>query len=156
MMGSSPLARGLPTILVVGSRKCRIIPARAGFTFQGGWRGCDESDHPRSRGVYHKLPETHAKASGSSPLARGLRSQTRRRRHIHGIIPARAGFTAGPPRPLRGSPDHPRSRGVYVIGTLLVAYIGGSSPLARGLRCRYDLGWLARGIIPARAGFTPR
>ena len=50
--GSSPLARGLPS--VNGAEDCAwgIIPARAGFT-----RALDKTvlvlpDHPRSRGVY--------------------------------------------------------------------------------------------------------
>ena len=52
--------------------------------------------------------------------------------------------------------DHPRSRGVYPRGAGLHYCLPGSSPLARGLPpgvlpvCR------ARGIIPARAGFTER
>ena len=49
---------------------------------------------------------------------------------------------------------HPRSRGVYLPETFLFVTFSGSSPLARGLP-----GWKrpavpARGIIPARAGFT--
>ena len=50
--GSSPLARGLPSLVGSLADAGRIIPARAGFT------GCDApgsrvpQDHPRSRGVY--------------------------------------------------------------------------------------------------------
>ena len=51
-LGSSPLARGLPT----GDRRLQrlagIIPARAGFTAAGPIRSMDRKDHPRSRGVY--------------------------------------------------------------------------------------------------------
>ena len=71
--------------------------------------------------------------------------------------------------------DHPRSRGVYSVGTRLLFVLRGSSPLARGLprtrhqspRGRPGSSPLARGlrrcrcaartrtrIIPARAGFT--
>ena len=70
------------------------------------------------------------------------------------IIPARAGFTVG--STLNHSPtrDHPRSRGVYFSSLALEAPVPGSSPLARGLlRCLPRL-LPARGIIPARAGFT--
>ena len=91
-----------------------------------------------------------------------------------GIIPARAGFTATTSTSPPPQKDHPRSRGVYGGGTL--GHPGasdhprsrggyddgsdgegaevGSSPLARGLRCRR---WRPRRrgrIIPARAGFT--
>ena len=53
-----------------------------------------------------------------------------------------------------GAGDHPRSRGVYVLGAGVAARPAGSSPLARGLQ---ELGAQGRrfgGIIPARAGFT--
>ena len=53
-----------------------------------------------------------------------------------------------------GESDHPRSRGVYRLGTPKRPVLGGSSPLARGLRFpsagSAQSGW----IIPARAGFT--
>ena len=72
-MGSSPLARGLLSFLVVGTPPVRIIPARAGFTpvarrVMKRWK-----DHPRSRGVYFWLRYGYAMNVGSSPLARGLR-----------------------------------------------------------------------------------
>ena len=70
------------------------------------------------------------------------------------IIPARAGFTVGVHVEVSVFADHPRSRGVYVVGGAAEDPPSGSSPLARGLRpcdqgCRP-----VRGIIPARAGFT--
>ena len=51
-VGSSPLARGLPSFVNVGMRGLRIIPARAGFTTTSGRSSPRPSDHPRSRGVY--------------------------------------------------------------------------------------------------------
>ena len=92
---------------------------------------------------------------GSSPLARGLRSQPWRNYTDWRIIPARAGFTcraASRPSP---APDHPRSRGVYgsVGATSLKA--PGSSPLARGLPRSGEFQPRPGRIIPARAGFTP-
>ena len=92
-----------------------------------------------------------------------------------GIIPARAGFTRRRVTLTGDFRDHPRSRGVYVTHTMFRLPETGSSPLARGLRPGYaggDPGLLgssplarglpggllpsgrARGIIPARAGFT--
>ena len=50
--GSSPLARGLPTVTASAEAQSRIIPARAGFTLPWKTLGCNRSDHPRSRGVY--------------------------------------------------------------------------------------------------------
>ena len=91
---------------------------------------------------------------GSSPLARGLRRQTRLGPDPRRIIPARAGFTA-----FKGfldwiAPDHPRSRGVYMIASSTPIRIRGSSPLARGLRQAAGFDQHDLGIIPARAGFT--
>ena len=152
--GSSPLARGLPVTGGDDSIESRIIPARAGFTHSHVCSTRLHWDHPRSRGVYAKAEKAENRFVGSSPLARGLRLSERRGLIPGRIIPARAGFTrARPPRSWM-SWDHPRSRGVYDDREMQIEAIGGSSPLARGLR-----GWLARcdrrlWIIPARAGFT--
>ena len=112
-MGSSPLARGLQDD-VVGPRRWRgIIPARAGFTRYRDRGVHDAQDHPRSRGVYEQQLVALVAPVGSSPLARGLQVVVNLSQKVGGIIPARAGFT-GPGSPLGpGSPDHPRSRGVY-------------------------------------------
>ena len=71
---------------------------------------------------------------GSSPLARGLL----------------------PPRPsdIPRFRDHPRSRGVYPPLLPRCTFPLGSSPLARGLPLVPMTRTSARGIIPARAGFT--
>ena len=133
--GSSPLARGLPPVLLHRPGAGGIIPARAGFTRPRTNRARAGSDHPRSRGVYDASLRMVSQASR--------------------IIPARAGFT--PPRLTWRSTtgDHPRSRGVYSVTFGGVWLTGGSSPLARGLpRIVVDDGGSVR-IIPARAGFTP-
>ena len=93
-------------------------------------------------------------ASGSSPLARGLRDVDAEGAVRVGIIPARAGFTGfcsawAPP----GS-DHPRSRGVYAPIRSMRGMGAGSSPLARGLLRAKARRPVMVGIIPARAGFT--
>ena len=113
--GSSPLARGLPRVnmgVVLGEG---IIPARAGFTrvwVRGRMR---VTDHPRSRGVYTSKGRPARSASGSSPLARGLRAFDDGAGAGGGIIPARAGFTPVTSSPWMTMRDHPRSRGVYVV-----------------------------------------
>ena len=50
--GSSPLARGLPQLLMEQFDLDRIIPARAGFTSSFWTFRSVLPDHPRSRGVY--------------------------------------------------------------------------------------------------------
>ena len=70
------------------------------------------------------------------------------------IIPARAGFTRRARWRCSRRRDHPRSRGVYLLGHGPARPSSGSSPLARGLRPPLEI---LRGyfrIIPARAGFT--
>ena len=111
-------------------------------------------DHPRSRGVYPSRERTRRSSSGSSPLARGLPHRGRRRHRLRRIIPARAGFTPASGAGRRGSPDHPRSRGVYPACRQMDTCTPGSSPLARGLPAGGRRWWCAWRIIPARAGFT--
>ena len=50
--GSSPLARGVPAIGVIGSSALRIIPACAGSTLLGHRLTVSIWDHPRLRGEY--------------------------------------------------------------------------------------------------------
>ena len=152
--GSSPLARGLPPIPQTGQRIPGIIPARAGFTCAQYTAPMRSGDHPRSRGVYSTVRAARNAASGSSPLARGLRGAGDRAGSGGRIIPARAGFTLPRRQGRRRRADHPRSRGVYALFLASALVDEGSSPLARGLR-RGDTGPRGRGrIIPARAGFT--
>ena len=152
----------------------RIIPARAGFTRQRPRHQPHEADHPRSRGVYRRARSAsswssgssplargllrqvgqRAQAAGSSPLARGLRDPDVRFGRERGIIPARAGFTAGQFGVAVRAGDHPRSRGVYTNPKGARYCREGSSPLARGLRLEPVLRVVMGGIIPARAGFT--
>ena len=134
--GSSPLARGLRIKGRLQIASIGIIPARAGFTAAPVSARRAARDHPRSRGVYGSRPPARRAASGSSPLARGLRLASTRTGPTRRIIPARAGFTTAPRASRLSSGDHPRSRGVY-------------RNMPPGIDVRYR-------IIPARAGFTPR
>ena len=112
----------------------RIIPAHAGFT---RW-----------------LSGTSRGFSGSSPHTRGLRPPS----HTHTaglrIIPAHAGFTALAQDHQILRADHPRTRGVYVMGYMSHPLSVGSSPHTRGLLRDGLLPEDRRGIIPAHAGFT--
>ena len=133
--GSSPLARGLPSGRPSGSTTGR--------------------DHPRSRGVYESYGWVTSHKEGSSPLARGLRTRSKKSTKWPRIIPARAGFTGRRAVPALAVPDHPRSRGVYASSSSQAASSAGSSPLARGLHEKRSPRHPCPGIIPARAGFTP-
>ena len=154
MRGSSPLARGLQTTQSPPLSRAGIIPARAGFTTGRPGRGPPRRDHPRSRGVYNRTARSWASSTGSSPLARGLRSSQLSLLFSFRIIPARAGFTPGRPDAGAGQRDHPRSRGVYASQYRVAYARAGSSPLARGLPGVEGAGRAGERIIPARAGFT--
>ena len=93
---------------------------------------------------------------GSSPLARGLHSNSLAGINAKGIIPARAGFTPRIAFTVENLKDHPRSRGVYRPPSRMRECSVGSSPLARGLRSWCPPGVRLGRIIPARAGFTAR
>ena len=152
--GSSPHARGLPSVAAGGAQFLGIIPARAGFTRGSVFGASEVGDHPRTRGVYsrRRIPNDHPQ--GSSPHARGLPSVRRGEMSGRGIIPARAGFTPGPEHPPQLDGDHPRTRGVYPAFAVVCDGVGGSSPHARGLPGVSGVLHGPVGIIPARAGFT--
>ena len=153
-VGSSPLARGLPARPGVPEKPGGIIPARAGFTRRRSYRESIAWDHPCSRGVYRVCYSPMHSQTGSSPLARGLRTGRPRARTCTRIIPARAGFTHYNLFFTIIYRDHPRSRGVYAQNTIRSIGYGGSSPLARGLRGPARSQAPRARIIPARAGFT--
>ena len=72
-----------------------IIPARAGFTSEIVIHVAEKTDHPRACGVYTSSRRRMAVGHGSSPRVRGLRGRGFAVSEQIGIIPARAGFTAG-------------------------------------------------------------
>ena len=153
--GDHPRSRGVYLRpLIHRQEQVRIIPARAGFTDAERGLSVRRWDHPRSRGVYMAGERVDIDARGSSPLARGLPRLAVLLQRPAGIIPARAGFTAGITGKTWVNGDHPRSRGVYVCVASGLTRPSGSSPLARGLRRSSIVIEHGPGIIPARAGFT--
>ena len=133
LIGSSPLARGLPLVAAPIACSMGIIPARAGFTTHTTPHVPCFGDHPRSRGVYFRPLYQPTSYAGSSPLARGLPPTPISIPPRERIIPARAGFTLGVRLTGVKRRDHPRSRGVYGLPGRQVMHGEGSSPLARGL-----------------------
>ena len=154
VVGSSPLARGLPRSAPTPPPRRRIIPARAGFTCAAPPTAAGAGDHPRSRGVYPVAGISVPSSRGSSPLARGLLDTGLHVIEGGRIIPARAGFTCDPLDGVAVAEDHPRSRGVYMSRYSPASSSKGSSPLARGLLAYRPADNPQSGIIPARAGFT--
>ena len=69
--GSSPLARGTPTLALEWVRPSGLIPARAGNTPRHSLPEARTGAHPRSRGEHALKGSSHQGYWGSSPLARG-------------------------------------------------------------------------------------
>ena len=117
------------------------------------WAG--QADHPRSRGEYGPTADKTSRPSGSSPLSRGIQVQAASCRINDGIIPALAGNTPTPARPLGLRRDHPRSRGEYSSPPGPAESHSGSSPLSRGILVAAAIAVAIARIIPALAGNTP-
>ena len=137
-----------------GDCDCRIIPAHAGSTLDGGDAEHARTDHPRSRGEHNWKRFLATLGAGSSPLTRGAPGVVTRRPAPGRIIPAHAGSTVLVHLIRQLGRDHPRSRGEHSIDTADARAHAGSSPLTRGAhRCRGSCIRPTR-IIPAHAGST--
>ena len=110
--GSSPHARGARRELYTAPFIWGIIPACAGSTTIKECKDAEHEDHPRMRGE-HRLGRDPAEVEP-------------------GIIPACAGSTRHLAFSLPVPGDHPRMRGEHSAGLALGAWVGGSSPHARG------------------------
>ena len=100
--GSSPLARGTHLDADAHGGWRRFIPARAGNTPTSSPSRQTATVHPRSRGEHSRTSVSGLHSSGSSPLARGTRSQFDSGQTSLRFIPARAGNThAAAARPCR-------------------------------------------------------
>ena len=133
----------------------RFVPACAGNTIQKGVDAFRKSVHPRSRGKYSSSIQVPRLSSGSSPLAREIQHHDHHRNRHPRFIPARAGNTArAATRPV-ARPVHPRSRGKYICSMKSGMSPAGSSPLAREILERLEVGDEQIRFIPARAGNTP-
>ena len=131
-----------------------LIPARAGNTDFTSDTGSRAGAHPRSRGEHGGRRHKHSNHQGSSPLARGTPVLRDDLDAVQGLIPARAGNTRASSSSRYRRRAHPRSRGEHLFGGVVKVGVVGSSPLARGTRCRTTRGVPLVGLIPARAGNT--
>ena len=95
-------------------------------------------------------------ARGSSPRVRGKRPACPGGRALRGLIPARAGKTPRDHQRRRNHRAHPRACGENGPWFRLGARGRGSSPRVRGKLWAADRPPGSWGLIPARAGKTPR
>ena len=153
-MGSSPLTRGKPTSGSSAGERERLIPAHAGKTVDRAHARGAVRAHPRSRGENAPSGRRLDRPSGSSPLTRGKRGPSVRRRGPPGLIPAHAGKTWHTTTRAVPAQAHPRSRGENLLIAWSKSAKDGSSPLTRGKLTDYWQDITAPGLIPAHAGKT--
>ena len=132
--GSSPRVRGKPHRRRPRRQAGRLIPARAGKTSARSGTRATRRAHPRACGENKLHAEVANILLGSSPRVRGKPHQLDQMARDPGLIPARAGKTAG-----GGSPGSSRP---------------GSSPRVRGKPHRPGRRPRRNRLIPARAGKT--
>ena len=152
--GSSPHVRGAHRRGYATGCPAGIIPACAGSTYFGRWRGTALRDHPRMCGEHLIVVHRFVSLMGSSPHVRGARAASDSSRCPSGIIPACAGSTHCPPTHLVSARDHPRMCGEHWPNTTPYLLDKGSSPHVRGAPSTTIIGSLRPGIIPACAGST--
>ena len=97
-LGSSPPARGTRTRHGDAGCKVRFIPACAGNTRRRRRDRARGAVHPRLRGEHDAVLAGFGENLGSSPPARGTRSDFRAVVEFRRFIPACAGNTTKPPK----------------------------------------------------------
>ena len=150
--GLSPLTRGNPAAAAADAGQDGPIPAHAGQPFGRGLPAWRQGAYPRSRGATLNIFVGGAEGWGLSPLTRGNRAASRRRRAGRGPIPAHAGQPAGHPGRASHAGAYPRSRGATGPAPAAVKFQVGLSPLTRGNRFLGHERLDRAGPIPAHAG----
>ena len=110
----------------------RFIPTRAGKIHFLHTLLTYTTVHPHSRGENAGGSQGRDKPGGSSPLARGKWLTLGKPRSTQGFIPTRAGKIIPTPQMTIISWVHPHSRGENCRICPYIAWLSGSSPLARG------------------------
>ena len=154
--GSSPRGRGGHSSAGRQVQGSGLIPARAGRSAAARSAGTTRRAHPRAGGAVQVLGGDLDIGAGSSPRGRGGPGGIHRAHRAHGLIPARAGRSRRHTSRTSRSWAHPRAGGAVSSGLTVGCAVPGSSPRGRGgLRSARLRGALA-GLIPARAGRSPR
>ena len=152
--GSSPRVRGKPLAPAGHMAFARIIPARAGQTFQRSKTWQPTPDHPRACGANPFSGLAVALIAGSSPRVRGKPRFGRAESVVLRIIPARAGQTRCLYFCFFCCSDHPRACGANLELATSADVNAGSSPRVRGKLKQKQKTIICARIIPARAGQT--
>ena len=154
--GSSPPVRGAHDRFPIHRHARGLIPARAGSTRVSSPRRPRVRAHPRPCGEHRNALGLNTERAGSSPPVRGALPHNKKLWDQLGLIPARAGSTYTKLTLCANRRAHPRPCGEHSSAILLFSSCLGSSPPVRGAQGEFMLTILAAGLIPARAGSTPR
>ena len=154
--GSSPRVRGKQRWRFRQCQHSRLIPARAGKTRTASAERLDRGAHPRACGENRTACAPSRTTCGSSPRVRGKRDARMRACHRCGLIPARAGKTSTWCSSIARPRAHPRACGENGKLTAQLHEGSGSSPRVRGKLDATGGVTSFFGLIPARAGKTPR
>ena len=152
--GSSPRGRGKPRPRGWGKSPFRLIPARAGKTRGAVNDALAPATHPRAGGENLTPAGRLVIDGGSSPRGRGKPRPPDPKDLVRGLIPARAGKTSAPLRPLQSARAHPRAGGENHWAAVYAPVATGSSPRGRGKLTVEVLVTKPVRLIPARAGKT--
>ena len=134
--GSSPRARGTPAEHPAVKALVRFIPASAGNTYADRAGKRAGAVHPRERGEHVVDANSYDSLGGSSPRARGTLTKPDFVTDDNRFIPASAGNTRRSRRGAYPRSVHPRERGEHGLLQNPARVRPGSSPRARGTRCR--------------------
>ena len=174
--GSSPRGRGKHSNSGIRRHRLRLIPARAGKTWNHSTTTDTAAAHPRAGGendltepIIELMPGSSraggeniadplgkSTARGSSPRGRGKHQALRTGMGRGRLIPARAGKTESNGRAVTHSGAHPRAGGENPASQMKKEPLSGSSPRGRGKPKRLASNGVWSGLIPARAGKTTR
>jgi len=132
----------------------RLIPACAGSTLMSRASCISTRAHPRMRGEHLSPIIRRIVIGGSSPHARGARSEHPTADERAGLIPACAGSTTTQCPHTWGAEAHPRMRGEHVPAAFSAPPSEGSSPHARGAPTTSSPAAARPRLIPACAGST--
>ena len=156
VQGSSPRVRGKQGHAPRAGHGDGLIPARAGKTPARPPRGRTPRAHPRACGENSGREMPSMSTRGSSPRVRGKLQRHRQVAVAGRLIPARAGKTRATTAAVWPPRAHPRACGENDGGDVVELCGHGSSPRVRGkLTWKRAVGPFP-GLIPARAGKTPR
>ena len=154
--GSSPRVRGKRLWGTARDFRTGLIPACAGKTSVFFAYSDRSAAHPRVCGENMTCTERKTASRGSSPRVRGKPVPGFRVLLRRGLIPARAGKTPCCSSRARPWTAHPRACGENAQSHYRRFKEFGSSPRLRGKLGTASIRGSAGGLIPARAGKTPR